>query len=800
MNAIRKSLASLLVIVSVPLSATAEDKIDFVTEIKPILTTHCLTCHGPDEQEGEYRLDRKADALRGGARGTAIVPGKSKTSSLIQFVSGKHEDGRMPPEGEGKALTKQQVAKLREWVNQGAIWPESHATITGQIAASDHWSFKSPIRPMAPTVKNQAWVRNPIDAFILSQLESESIAPSAETKPETLIRRLHLDLTGIPPTAEEIKIFVNDSSDAAYQKLIDKLLASKHFGERWGRHWLDLARYADSNGYEKDDYRPTAWRFRDWVINAINADLPFDQFTIEQLAGDLLPDATPGQLIATGFHRQTLINTEGGVDQEEFRNKAVVDRVVTTGTTWLGLTVGCAECHSHKYDPISQSEFYQLFAFFNNADAADYNFPTTGSDAKKFAAELKTHSAAELKLVQQIEEARSANADPAGRLNKLINSWMRLRLKSPKSPAGWAMVFQERESPRKTHVHVRGDFLNPGEAVQPGTLVALQAFETKSNLPNRLDLAHWIVDSYNPLTARVAVNRIWQHLFGRGIVASVDDFGSKGAMPSHPQLLDWLATEYVRLKWSRKALLKTIVTSSAYRQSSANRTDVEQLDPENTLISRQGRFRVDAEIVRDLYLSAGGLLNSKVGGPSIRPQLPPSVAEVSYASNIKWRVSKGDEKYRRGLYIVFQRTVPYPSLMAFDCPDGVVTSPLRTRSNTPLQSLTLMNDPVFFECTQAMGQRLLNLDEPKDDRQRLKRAGLITLGRDLTSFEIDRLHSLLKSQEKDFLSDAKSAKQYVGNFVAEIDKKQSDRPPYRTAAWISVCSVLMNLDEFLTRE
>jgi len=777
----------------------ATKKIDFAAQIQPLLAKRCQRCHGPDLQESDLRLDVGSSALKGGAGGPVIVPGRSDKSPLVHRISGAAADERMPPEGEGEPLSKAEVALIRAWIDQGADWPDAPAA--NEARRSSHWSFQPVVRGPAPAVRNAGWVRNPIDAFVLEPLEEQGIEPSPEAGRGTLIRRLSLDLLGLPPAPEEVEAFENDSSPDAYEKLVDRLLASPHFGERWGRHWLDLARYADSDGYEKDGFRPHAWRYRDWVISAINADVPFDQFTIEQLAGDLLPNPTPDQLIATGLHRQTLINTEGGVDQEEFRVKAVVDRVNTTGTVWLGLTVGCAQCHSHKYDPISQTEYYQLFAFFNNADDADYNFPATGPEGEKFAAALKKHQESVAKIEAEIAQARREGADPAGKLKQLVDSLMRLEREAPKSPAGAAMVFTERSDRRKSHVLLRGDFLRRGAEVQPAALRVLHPLDDipDERAPNRLDLARWLVDPENPLAGRVFVNRAWMHLFGRGLVATPDDFGSTGEKPSHPALLDWLASEFYRVGGSRKALLKLIVTSSAYRQASHPRPELEAIDPYNALVARQSRQRVEAEIVRDLCLAAGGLLSRRVGGESIRPPLPPSVAEVSYASSIKWKVSAAPDRHRRGLYIAFQRTIPYPSLMAFDCPDGVVTSVSRSRSNTPLQALTVLNDPVFFECARAMGARLLR-EGPGDDAARLDLAGQIALGRRWTGDERDRLLQLLEEQRASYRLDPRAAREYAGEALVPIEQLTNDEAAVETAAWISVASALMNLDEFVTRD
>lgn len=615
---------------------------------------------------------------------------------------------------------------------------ETHASASN--SPTNHWSFQPVQRPEIPAVSNPAWVRQPIDAFVLSRLEKESLQPSPEADRATLIRRLSLDLLGLPPRADDVADFVADDHPGAYEALVDRLLASPHFGEQWGRHWLDLARYADSDGYEKDSVRPYAWRYRDWVIDAINRDVPFDQFTWEQLAGDLLPDTLPASRIATGFHRNTLTNKEGGVDQEEFRCKAVADRVSTTATVWLGLTVGCAECHDHKYDPISQRDFFQLFAFFNNADEKDVEAPTT-------------------------EDAKAK-----------------------------AQVLEQAAKPRKTHTHVRGDFLRLGEEVRPGTLSVLPPMQVRGAEADRLDLAHWLTHPSNPLTRRVTVNRMWGHLFGRPLVATTDDFGRRGERPAHPELLDWLADELLRLGWSRKALIRALVTSSTYRQSSRVRGDQLVRDPLNILVSRQDRIRLMAENVRDAALAASGLLVERVGGPSVRPPLPADIAALGYADSVKWLESQGADRYRRGLYTLFQRTVPYPMLMTFDAPDANVTCTRRERSNTPLQALTLLNDPVFFECARALGRHVF-LEEPRQtSAQRIRRAFELCLSRTPTGPEWERLHRLGTDQSALLEQNPGSAESIAGEEIL------SPGDAREAAALIAVCRMILNLDEFVTRE
>jgi hypothetical protein len=684
--------------------------------------------------EHHHQPDAAVGELDSGAR--AIVPGEPEASELIARVASDDPGLRMPPESAGDALTDQQIDILRQWIAAGAV-------------RDDHWSFRPIIRPQPPVVRDAGWVRNPIDRFVLARLEQEGVAPSPEADRTALLRRLSLDLRGLPPQPAEVDEFLGDNSPEAYERLVDRLLASPHFGERWGRHWLDLAHYADSDGYLGDALRPYAWRYRDWVIDAVNEDLPFDRFTVEQLAGDLLPDATLEQRMATGFLRNTLRNTEAGVDLEEYRLKEIVDRVSTVGIGWLGLSLGCAECHSHKFDPISHREFYELFAFFNNTDDVDVAAPLPGgpADAK-------------------------------------------------------AMTVARRKQDRITYVHLRGNYRSRGEDVRPGTPAVLPPLSVRGEEAGRLDLARWLVDAGNPLTPRVTANHLWKHLFGRGLVATVDNFGSAGELPSHPELLDWLACEQIERGWSRKAVIRLIVTSATYRQASHGRSDLEQRDPLNVLLARQSRLRLEAESVRDAALTASGLLERKIGGPGIRPPQPDYVASIS--RNVQWEVTTGADLYRRGLYILFRRATPYPMLLTFDAPDSTVACVRRERSNSPLQSLTLLNDPVFFECAQALGEALAG-GVPRSLDERLSEGFRRCLGRDPREAELLRLRRLFNERRERLAANPDAAR----SIVASGDAPPPGEDPGSAgeassvvdrAAWIIMARVLMNLDEFITRE
>jgi hypothetical protein len=679
-------------------------------------------------------------------------------------------------------------------------------TSTGTPGES-HWAFIPPVRPSLPEVKNQRWVRNPIDAFVLARLEREAMTPSPEADRRTLIRRLHLDLVGLPPTPEQVRDFLADHAPNAYEHVVDSLLASSHFGERWARHWLDLARYADTSGYQIDRPRPFAWLYRDWVIDAINADLPFDQFTIEQLAGDLLPNAGIAQRTAAGFHRLTLMNHEDGIDAEEFRCKAKVDRVSTTGTVWLGLTVGCAECHNHKYDPISQREFYQLYAFFNNSEEVDVAVPQA-SDPARHEQEKSAWTAEQKRLKQLVVSLTKAADSQAGQMKKLL---ARHRRSEPKNMEAKAESFAERTTPARAAIHIRGDFLRKGDEVGPGTLSILPPLQHRGAAPDRLDLARWIVAPEHPLTARVTVNHLWQHLFGRALVNTPEDFGSRGERPVHSQLLDWLAVTFSSsavaskvnsssamfqppgLGWSRKAFIRLVVTSATYRQSSGVRPELHERDPDNVLLARQSRFRLESEIIRDVSLAVGGLLNDDIGGPSFRPHLSDDVKELGSAGAFTWTDSEGPEKYRRGLYIFAQRTVPYPTSMTFDQADSSQPCARRDRSNTPLQALTLLNHGLFVECAQGLGTRMLEWPV-KEPRRRIEHAFELCLSRRPTPAELTRLERLWDDQLR-----------FARHAPASFLKLAGDSPttlaaPAEVASAVALSQVLLNLDEFMTRE
>jgi hypothetical protein len=1176
----------------------ASRKVEFDRDIRPIFAASCQNCHGPKKQKGGLALHRKAAALAGGDDGPAILPGKSAESRLIRYVAGLDDDHPMPPEGAGKPLGADQVGLLRAWIDQGADWPEDASSLATET--SDHWSFRRPIRPDLPEVKDPSWPRNPVDRFVLARLEKEGLKPSGEADRTTLIRRLSLDLIGLPPTIAEVDSFASDSSPDAYERLVDRLLASPHSGERWARRWLDGARYADTNGYEKDRER-SIWPYRDWVIKVLNDDLPFDRFTVEQIAGDLLPGATVSQKVATGFHRNTMINEEGGIDVEEFRFASLVDRVATTGAVWLGLTIQCAQCHTHKFDPVTLREYYRFLGFFDNVDEPEIDlpdpaiatrraevgrkvaaleasladrFPDRDSDCRwdvltpvratatsgaslairpdgsvlasgpspatdryevdveadlsgvssfrlealadpslpkegpgrapngnfvvrEFAASdgqgqpikligaeadvsqngfdvkgaidgdpstgwavdvgqgllNRDHSAtfridgklpdrgrtrltfrleqgyggqhtvgrfrisagrepsaptgdrrsrlearrkeweSALKLtrwaiaspssvasakhatmtvlddrsvlasgdkpnndVYKVEipldrpeitairlevlpheslpdggpgrahlfsvgnfllteveaslaspdgavarpvKIRDASADfeekgrpasmaidgkvdtgwsiggavgrphaivfrlaeplktePGGRLRLTLHQFTihqttigrfristttdpsptgasglpaevesialippdrrsseeakalerhflsvapelakanaeiaALRRSMPHFPTSMVMVERPKAQARTTHMHRRGEFLQVGEPVTPGVPFVLPPLPQGTE-PDRLKLARWLVSGENPLVGRVVMNRAWQAFFGRGLVATVEDFGTRGERPTHPELLDWLATEFPRQGWSMKAMHRLIVTSATYRQASQAPPSLLGRDPKNELLARGPRFRVESETVRDIALAASGLLEPTIGGPSVFPPQPAGVTALSYGQ-VAWPTSQGRDRYRRGLYTYTKRTAPFAAFATFDMPTSEVACVRRERSNTPLQALTLLNDPAFVEAARALGRRVV-AEGPKEAEGRARLAFRLCVGRNPSEEEVASIVDFQARQAQRLRSGELDP--------GKINSPEAKGDPVDLASWATVARALLNLDETITKE
>jgi hypothetical protein len=986
---------------------------DFSRDVRPILSQHCFKCHGPDDKarKGGLRLDVRESATKEAkSGGVALVPGKPDKSELVARIFSTDEDEVMPPPSTKHVLTPEQKDTLRRWIAAGAEYQQ-------------HWAFVRPKQAEPPAVKHADWPRNAIDRFVLARLEAAGLAPSPEADAATLCRRLYLDLTGIPPTPDEQDAFADalkKKPETAVESLADKLLASPRYGERWARRWLDLARYADTNGYEKDRPR-SIWPYRDWVINALNADKPFDQFTIEQIAGDMLPGATLDQRIATGFHRNTMLNEEGGIDPNEFRFHAMTDRVATTGATWLGLTLGCAQCHTHKFDPVTQREYYQIMAFMNNADEPDVDIPPPGAEeqrkknaalAEKLLAELPEKwvaKAAKKAAPGTAQSSESAEEKPAqkptldGKFAEWLTRerertvhWTPLRpasaksnlplltvqpdasvfasgdisksdtyelhfsnvpagataiqleaLPDPRLPAhgpgmtfyegpkgdffigefqlladgqpvkfsgatesyaknnfgknpvtaalmldgdpqtGWSTAgrmgerhtavlnlpapapaardwtvklvmgrhyacsigrfrisvttdarraiardlpeeadallatpdakltdaqrarlreefllslpeladeavhirslrqpeqppvtlgFRERpaENPRPTFIHNRGEYLQPTDPVMPGVPAFLNPLvpDTKRD---RLAFARWLVSPENPLTVRVIVNRQWAAFFGRGIVKTTEDFGYQGDEPTHPELLDWLAVEFVKQGWSLKKLHRLIVTSATYRQSSRVTPALLAADRDDRLLSRFPRVRLDAEIIRDAALASSGLLTEKIGGPSVYPPQPDGVEEAAYGKSV-WTPSTGADRWRRSLYTFSKRTAPFALYNTFDGPTGEACIARRDVSNTPLQALSLLNDIVFTEAAQALGKNLAG--RKSGDVEKLDEAFRRIVCRIPSDDERMKLLSFFKMQ-RERLADTK--------------------PSADAAAWTALVRALYSLDEAVTK-
>lgn len=734
MTSLPNVLAGLAVAGFLTLPARAADPppIDFNRDVRPILSNRCFKCHGPATQKSGVRLD----SLQHARKKDAVVPGKPGESALIEKIAAEADDERMPPPEAGPRLTAKEVDVLKRWIEGGAVY-------------APHWAFVAPVRPAVP--KGSDWAKSPIDAFVEARLAAAKLHPSPEADKVTLIRRVTLDLTGLLPTPKDVDEFVADQSPRAYEKVVDRLLASPHFGERFARYWLDLARYADSNGYSIDSPR-TIWPWRDWVIKAFNADMPFDEFTRLQLAGDLLPKATNEQIVATGFQRNTGFNEEGGSDPEQFRVERTIDRTNTIGAVWLGLTVNCSQCHDHKYDPIGQKDYYGLYAFFNSCDE-----PTLPVGATP-EVEAKVN---DLRKMQE-ELLQAGKTDDAAKVDDQIRRTI--------GRGAATLILRERKVPRETFVHLRGDFLRNGDKVVPSVPAALgQGQPDPKRGLTRLDLANWLVSKENPLTARVVVNRYWQYLFGKGLVETENDFGMQGSLPSHPELLDWLAVEFRENGWSTKKVLKLLVMSATYRQSSAARPDLTDVDANNKLLARAPRLRLEAENIRDVALTASGLLNEKVGGPGVYPPQPVEVYSFTQRKQT-WIESKGPDRYRRGMYTFIFRQAQHPLLTTFDGADAQVSCTRRNRSNTPLQALHLANDPVFVELAGGLGKRLVK-EGPGDDAGKVELAYRLCFSRKPTVAEKERV---LK---------------YFGN--------QEGTPE---AKWTAVARVLMNLDEFITRE
>ena len=770
-------------------NAQSPAQIRFKVDVLPVLSRSCFPCHGPDEnaRQGNLRLDTKEGVLR--ADKPLVIPGLPGESRLFQRVISRDPEEQMPPPDAQQKLTENDVEVLRRWINDGATW-------------SEHWSYRAVARPRSPVVDQGEWpheeldvvnvakvpsvheakapgeplvaAHNEIDLFIVDRLKQVGLKPSVQASGETLLRRVTLDLLGLPTELEAQREYFADERPDAFERVVDRLLASPHFGERWGRHWLDVARYADSSGFEGDPPR-VVWKYRNWVLNAINDDLPFDEFVIQQLAGDLLPNATIDNRIATGF----LLNSQQDGGSEPSRLDAVVDRVNTLGTVFLGLTVGCAQCHSHKFDPLTQREYYALFAFVNAADEAKLEFATPEQLARHDALAAQVASlTAERTTYAATLPAEKLKSDPAYLERSATIDALTSRIPTFES----AQVLQPATPGRVTTMFIRGEFHHPGEPVSPDVPHSLPPLPQGPR--TRLELARWLVNEDQPLTPRVTVNRVWQHLFGRGLVETENDFGTQGSRPTHPELLDWLASELRRRGWHLKSLIRQIAQSSTYRQASHHRADVDAIDSDNRWLARQSRLRLEAEVIRDMALAAGGLLSTKIGGPSVFPFQPDGIM-INRATPASWTISPGEDRYRRGLYTHYWRLTPHPMLQTFDAPDAITTCTRRQSSNTPLQALTLLNDPMFTEAADAFAREIISSRLENDD------------------FKVNRMFQLCLSRlpddhERKLLNQVLSHARSRSTEVATGRSLSADSA--ELLAWTQLAQTILNLEEFVVRE
>jgi hypothetical protein len=809
-----------------PADAPESQMVEFNRDIRPILSNTCFTCHGPDanNRKAELRLDQEASARR------VLVAGKKDKSELYRRITARRVKERMPPQKHNKQLTPREVELIGRWIEQGAKW-------------QGHWSLLAAKRPPLPEVGNKKWPRNAIDRFILARLEHEGLTPSAEADRRTLIRRLSFDLLGLPPTPEQVDAFLADASPTAYEKLVDRLLASKHFGERMALYWLDLVRYADTGGYHSDNHREVSL-YRDYVIAAFNDNKPFDRFTTEQLAGDLLPGATLQQKIASGYNRLLQTTEEGGAQAKEYTAKYAADRVRNASTVWMGMTMGCAECHDHKFDPFTTKEFYKFAAFF-----ADVQERAVGRQDQTLlptpaqAARLK-------KLDEQIAKLQKTLATPTPELEAAQTKWeegvrnagakglpkniaaivaLDVAKRSDKQKQELAAHYRNLApqlaplrkeladlqkqkagtlkgvpttlitmagSPRVMRVLPRGNWLDDsGEIVQPAVPASLSKWEVKGRRATRLDLAKWLTAPEHPLTARVFVNRLWMLTFGQGIVKTMDDFGAQGAWPTHPELLDWLAVEFRESGWDVKHVLKLLLTSSAYRQTSTATEKLKQHDPYNLLVGRQGRFRLDAELVRDNALAVSGLLSRKIGGPSVKPYQPAGYWAYLNFPKREWQKDKGEDLYRRGLYTYWCRTFLQPSLLAFDASTREECTVERPRSNTPQQALVLLNDPTYVEAARVLAEGMIR-EGGVGVEKRIQFAFRQILQRKAAADEAKLLRELYERHLREYQEDkaAAAALLRIGDRPAAKDLAACE-----LAAWMSVARVILNLHETITR-
>ncbi len=758
----------------------AAEPVEFNRDVRPILADACYKCHGPDARarKADLRLDTAAGFQE------TVAPGKSGASELFRRITSTDPDEQMPPPKADKHLTAKQIETIRRWIDQGAKY-------------EGHWAYEPIKRPAPP-----AGAEHPVDAFVRAELAKQKLNPSPEADRVTLIRRLSFDLTGLPPKPEDVDAFVNDKSPDAYEKLVDRLLASPHYGERMAMFWLDLVRYADSVGYHGDQ-PVSVWPYRDWVIRAFNANMRFDEFTVEQLAGDLLPNPTTEQKVAAGYNRLGMMSAEGGVQPKEYLAKYAAERVRNLGGAWLGVTLGCCECHDHKFDPFTTRDFYRMEAFF--ADIQEKGIYADSKFGPEMPVPTPEQKARLDGLDAKLAEARKAAEKPGAALTAVaggaaLTPARREVLKLEQARAAFVKAIPTtlitvRVSPRTIRVLPRGNWMDDsGPVVTPAFPEVLPRPPAGKNRMTRLDLAKWIVSPENPLTARALANRLWKLYFGAGLARKLDDLGAQGEWPTHPLLLDYLAGRLIDSGWDVKALVKLIVTSATYKQTSVPTKELAERDPFNKWLARQGRFRLDAELVRDNALAVSGLLVPKVGGPSVHPYQPPGYWAYLNFPTREWHNDTGDNLYRRGLYTHWQRQYLHPSLLAFDAPSREECTAERVRSNTPLQALVLLNDPIYVEAARVFAERAVKAATADADRfDWLYRQAL---SRPVKPAEREVLAELLQKHRAEYQADPKAAEALL---TVGAKPAAKDIAPAELAAWTSVARTVLNLHAVVTR-
>jgi len=736
------------------------DKIDFIYHVRPILSDRCFKCHGPDESKIEAGLQLHTEEKAFAALGEdqdhyAIVANDIEQSEMVNRIFSDDPDDVMPPPDSNLKLEDFEKEILKKWIEQGAEWKE-------------HWAFVAPEKQTIPEVANQGWVSNPIDNFVLAKLKEQGLNPSERMRSEKLLRKLSFDLTGLPPSIEDVKSLMEDNSDENYNRLVDKFLNSSSFAERQTNDWLDLARYADTHGYQ-DDFERTMWPWRDWVIHAFQKNMPYNQFVTWQLAGDLMSNASKEQIIATAFNRNHKITQEGGVIPEEYRAEYVTDRTNTFGTAFLGLTFECAKCHDHKYDPISQKEYFQLFGYFNSVDEKGL-IESYGAIPEPYITITKNEIDETLNFINNLDTLDSIPL----------------------------LVMKELKEPRQTHVLKRGAYDQLGVEVNP----AVPSFGNAKHhgkYKDRLALSNWLFDGNNPLTARVAVNRMWQQVFGRGIVATTYDFGNQGSLPSHPELLDHLAIEFVESGWDIRHIIKYMVCSSSYKQGNKVNDELLEKDPENIWLARSSRTRLSAEMLRDHALSISGLLVDEIGGPSVKPYQPEGlwneVTGGGGGSTASYIQDEGQNNYRRSLYTFWKRTVPPPNMLLFDTPTRDFCMVQRENTSTPLQALVLMNDPQFLEASQALANRAIK-ENAGNDVEVIQFMFTLATSRSANEEELNMLKDLFEEEFRNYKDDIVGAKSFVNHIEIENfdDKKIAE-----LAAYSFIANTIFNLDETIRK-